>query len=169
MIIAALMALVILSDQQTLGGLTPAGWVRHGPPGAMLGAGSYTFAAPPSVRGGATKGIDSYPADYKGPDLSLSMDFGQYGGPPCDNGAQCTMVPVTGGQGTRSSFAPDRDHLGSTGIRYYFPIDQTAKTGATSLVVWAYCSTVAACELVDRMMTTVTLLPVDDRPVVRSR
>jgi hypothetical protein len=156
----------------TTGVPMPAGWRREASPGPIQGAGSYTVALPPELATIPVKGIDSYVSEYRSKSLRLLFDFGAYGSSGVEecrrhlSSCSTATVVIDGVRTVRASYY-DSDPDGELPYRisYYIPFEPPHPPSPPtmhwriSLKIWAECGSPAACDLADRIVKTIEILP----------
>ena len=131
-------------------------------PDAIPGVGTYTLALPPAMEKVPVTGIASSIAEYRSPALTLLFDFGAHrpAPPSCRGKVRCTIgsLDVHGGRASRLRyFHSDPD--GGLPYRAAYEIPFAPQPRRISLIVSVECASASACDLVDRIVRTIEILP----------
>jgi len=124
----------------------PQGWPRHVLATGTEGAPGYSVAMPPDLERRFVQGIDSQVAEFARPGLSISFDYGWYGGfAECDDRPLCRQWEERiGGRTWRLSSTPP-DILVGRPLRRF--LSAHVRLGERmSLAVGAACESDAHCE-----------------------
>ena len=145
----------------------PDGWHRERAPASIPGAGTYDVALPPAMEKVPVTGTQSYVAEYRSGRLTLLFEFGarrRAPSPSCRGRSRCAIGAIEVG-GRRASrlryYEPDSD--GGLPYRSAYAIPLAVLPGAAprriTLTIRAECADASACDLADRIVKTIEILP----------